>query len=214
MKASQILPEEYREHGSISLKKNKQLFLWLTLLSIPWLPFCIFFFMALANRLRPFPSFEFKITTITGIGFAMIGVIAGSAITMVVVMFLHEMIHGLFYWLFTGSRPKFGFKVLYAYAAAPGWYVPRPQFFVVGAAPLVLLSLLGLALLMFIPWVAVPWVLIGLILNATGAIGDLYMLARLIVVPGKVLIEDQADGITWYISDRHVAPQLRNRLHS
>ena len=43
-----------------------------------------------------------------------------------------------------------------------------------------------------------PWLVFGLILNATGAIGDLYMIVRLALVPGGILIEDWGDGISWF----------------
>jgi hypothetical protein len=49
-------------------------------------------------------------------------------------------------------KPKFAFKVWYAYATAPGWYLPRNQYAVVAIAPLVVLSLLGIILfLAFVP---------------------------------------------------------------
>src|SRR6266699_209791 len=82
---------------------------------------------------------------------------ASVVITLCVVLILHELTHGLFFWLFTKSRPAFGFKGWYAYAAAPGWYLPRAQFLVVVGAPLTLLSLLGEALLLLVPWAVVPW---------------------------------------------------------
>ena len=114
------------------------------------------------------------------------------------ILVLHELVHGLFFWLFTRSRPRFGFKGAYAYAAAPGWYIPRPQFLTVGLAPLALISLAGLLIL---PVTAPPVslvVIVALILNAAGAIGDLYMVVRLLFVPHGVLIEDHGDGIRWF----------------
>jgi len=136
----------------------------------------------------------------TPLGAAGIGVVFMVAllIVFVVVLLLHELTHGIFFWLFTHSRPTFGFKGWYAYAAAPGWYVPRPQFLVIGSAPLILLSLLGVALSAVVPDALVLWIFWGLIGNATGAIGDLYMIIRLVLAPGAVVIEDQGEEVTWY----------------
>ena len=60
-----------------------------------------------------------------------------------VVILLHELVHGLFFWVFTRHRPRFGVKALYAYAAAPDWFIPRGTFIWVALSPLVTISLLG-----------------------------------------------------------------------
>src|SRR6266700_4202149 len=166
MKASQTLPQGYREHGRISLK-----------------------------------------TPLGAVG-AIAALFATVVITLCVVLILHELTHGLFFWLFTKSRPAFGFKGWYAYAAAPGWYLPRGQSLVVGAAPLILLSLLGEALLLL-----VPWVLWGLIVNAGGAIGDLYMIARLMLAPRGAVVEASRGKMTWYVPAKRFA-SLEEQQHS
>ncbi len=53
MKASQTLPQGYREHGRISLKKNKPLLLWLNVLAVPWFLLCALFFGVMTSLLRP-----------------------------------------------------------------------------------------------------------------------------------------------------------------
>lgn len=206
MKASQTLPQGYREYGRISLKKNKTLLLWLNVLAVPWSMLCALFFVTMVNLLRPL-NFEIRsIVFPMGIWLVVLGIVVGLLITLfVAVLLLHELTHGLFFWLFTRSRPAFGFKGWYAYTAAPGWYLPRAQFLVVGGAPLILLSLLGGVLLLVVPWVVVPWVLWMLIGNAAGAIGDLYMLARLTLAPRAVVLEDRGDEMTWYVPAKPLA---------
>ena len=69
---------------------------------------------------------------------------------MLVMIVLHEGLHGLFFWLFTREKPKFAFKGFYAYAAMPDWYLPKKEYLITALAPLVgitLLGVLGLALL-------------------------------------------------------------------
>lgn len=128
-------------------------------------------------------------------GLLLIGALLGI---MALVVVLHEWMHGLFFWAFTRERPKFGLGWGYAYACAPGWYFPRGQYLVVGLAPLILLSLAGLAVIAVAPpgWVgALFW---GLLINASGAVGDLWITARIARERSDVLVEDTGDGFRVY----------------
>jgi len=124
----------------------------------------------------------------------LLGFVALLAMTVIV----HEAIHGLFFWLFTRERPRFGFKGLYAYAAAPDWYLPRRQHLIVTLAPLVVISVIGLLGM----WVASAAVVIPLmlvvVLNAAGAVGDLVTAAWLLAQPATTLVRDSGDAITLY----------------
>ena len=200
MQATRTLPTGYTVAGDITLKENRRLVILLNVLGIPWFILCAVFFIVMAALLGAFGaggSGEFTLT-ITPLLVALVVLIV---ITFAILV-LHEMVHGLFFWLFTRARPRFGFKGAYAYAAAPGWYIPRPQFLAVGLAPLLLISLVGLLIL---PLTAAPVSLVviaALILNATGAIGDLYMVVRLLPTPRGVLIEDEGEGIRWFAPAR------------
>ena len=200
MRVTQTLPTGYAMVGSITLKQNRRLVILLNVLGIPWFILCAAFFIVMAGQLGALGR---------SIGAGNSGEITIDATTMLVallilvattfaVLVLHELVHGLFFWLFTRSRPRFGFKGAYAYAAAPGWYIPRPQFLIVGLAPLALISLAGLLILPFIAFPFSLTLILALIANATGAIGDLYMTIRLLFVPQHVLIEDWGEGIRWF----------------
>lgn len=114
------------------------------------------------------------------------------------VLILHELIHGLFFWLFTGVRPQFGFKVYYAYAAAPDWFLPRNQFLVVGLGPIVLISLAGLGLMTVVSDQLLPELLLLLILNAAGSVGDLAVVGWLLGQPATTYINDTGPRMTFY----------------
>lgn len=202
MRATQALPAGYTLQGSMSLKENRRLLILLNLLGIPWFILCAIFFIAIAGLLGSVSGANGDSSTgeitlsLTDLLLALVIVV----LTLVAVLVLHELTHGLFFWLFTHARPLFAFKGTYAYAASPGWYIPRPQFLAIGLAPLLLLSLLGLLVLAFTP-VAFPLSLVlilALISNATGAIGDLYMIARLLFAPSGTLVEDRGDSIRWF----------------
>ncbi len=113
-------------------------------------------------------------------------------------VFLHEAVHGLFFWLFTREWPLFGLKRSYAYAAAPAWYLPRGPMLVTGLAPLLLLTVAGLLLMLFLPVGWLPALLLVITLNAAGAVGDLVTAVLLLREPATVLANDQGDVMRLY----------------
>jgi hypothetical protein len=113
-------------------------------------------------------------------------------------MIVHELIHGLFFWIFTRKRPSYGFKGLYAYAAAPDFYIPRNQFILIGLAPFVVISLVGVALLPLTTLGVALTIVFILTMNAAGAIGDFYAVGILLTRPSATLIRDFGDGMACY----------------
>mgnify|MGYP003875609415 CR=1 FL=1 len=137
------------------------------------------------------------------------GLPAGVFVLLIVLIFsilmliLHEGIHGLFFWIFTRSKPVFALKSLYAYAAAPEWYLPRNQYLVVSLSPLILISLLCGLLFVFIPqWLFLPvWGVA--VFNAAGSVGDLFVAVWLFLQPGTCLANDRGDIFSLYLPDRN-----------
>ena len=119
-------------------------------------------------------------------------------LTLVLVLVLHELVHGFFFWRFTGERPRFGFRLVYAYAAAPDWYRPRGSFILTGSAPFLLISILGLILLTIVPFPAVPLVFLGLTANAAGSVGDFLVVGWLLTNPPSTMARDTGLKITIY----------------
>jgi hypothetical protein len=118
-------------------------------------------------------------------------------IAVVLLIVIHEGIHGLFFYLFTGRRPRFGFKILYAYAASPeGVYITRGQYFLVGLSPLVIMTIIGLCLIPILPLFTLPSLVFILILNTSGSVGDIVMMAWLLRQPKDALIRDTGIMVT------------------
>ena len=198
MRPTQTLPPGYQAAGKIDLKTNKSFLVWMNiggaalLFAFGWL------FIRLLIWLRPEAAVEALSLQISGIQ----GIFASLAFFLVIslaVILLHEAVHGLFFWLFTGGRPVFAFRGLYASASAPGWYLPRGQYLVVALAPLTLLSLAGLVFMYFAPPAWLLALLAFLALNAGGAVGDLSVAAWLLSKPPDCLANDQSDVITLYL---------------
>lgn len=199
MRPVKELPAGYRQVATLDLSRDRRLQVLLTVAGVPaFILFAVLFTVATA-ALRSGAGSGAEIE-LSGIAL-LLGLVALAGI-IAFVMILHELVHGFCYWLFTSERPYFGFRGLYAYAAAPSWYIPRGRFLVVGIAPLVTLSLAGLAAMPFVPGSAVAPLLIALIFNAAGAIGDLYVILWLLRWPSATLAHDTGDVITLYAPER------------
>jgi hypothetical protein len=198
--ATKDLPEGYRVLKEIDLSKNKKVALLINLAAVPLVFLFGWLFLNLARTTSPSTDSTNPLLLIDGITYLLI-VLIGVLLVVALTTILHELVHGIFFKLFTKERPRYGFKGLYAYAAAPEWYLPRYQFIVVSLAPLVLLTLGGVALMQFIPQ---PWVLlvvIGLTMNAAGAVGDIFAASWTLLRPGEALVRDAGIALTVYGPD-------------
>jgi hypothetical protein len=187
MNASKNLPENYSLAWTADIDKDKWLMVVLQMIGLPWsllvaalLGVCVFW---LRPALFAANSWDFSLWMVLAL-----------LLVMVISLFLHELTHGLFFWYFTREIPTFGFKLTYAYAAAPGWYFDKSIYWLIGLAPLIALSLIGLAFVWIVPLGWLPYLLFGLFTNASGAIGDLYIVLRLAFEPTGTLVEDLGTG--------------------
>ena len=123
-----------------------------------------------------------------------------------IVLIVHELLHGLFYLIYTRELPRFGFRVVYAYASAPDWYVPRNQFIVTGMAPVVIITLVGLLLLPFVPEMYVAELLLLLSFNAAASVGDMVTTGWLLSKPKSLMARDSGARVNIYmLADDDVA---------
>jgi len=191
MKAAKILPPSYLPYRVLNLA-NWKIMLLTNAAGIVLLFFFGWIFMGLAAALQP----QFFVLGLTR--FARTLSPLAFVVTAVTVIVLHELAHALFFWLFTRERPKIGFNLLYAYAAAPDWYFPRNHFVLIGLAPLLLITLAGGILMFFVDFMAIPRLVLALTINAAGAIGDMMVVGWLLAQPAAILIRDQGTAITLY----------------
>lgn len=117
---------------------------------------------------------------------------------LVVPILLHEAIHGACFWLYTRDRPRFAFKGYAASTCAPDWHLPRDQYLVVGLAPVVLLTALGLCLLAAAPEAYLGVIVLAIALHGAGSIGDLVSALWLLRQPAKTYFRDSGDVLSAY----------------
>jgi hypothetical protein len=170
-------PEGYREPVSFAYPPVK-----LALGSIALFVLAVVGFGRLTSRVRGETTFEFTV------GLAEIGVVAVLFAGTIVV---HELIHGLVY-RFLGYRVNYGLalNVGAAYAAAFGQFQTRRDNLLVALAPIVVITaaLTPLLAVGSLP-VAVAAFLV-LVVNTSGAIGDLFIAWRLLRMPEGTLMFD------------------------
>lgn len=206
MKATQVLPANYHPSGKFDLK-NLKLIIILNLIGLILLFFSIWFFGWIANQLRTGSDISFSIE-ISSIPIALLA-LGKLLLTIILVLVLHEGIHAFFFWTFSGQKPFIGFKGFYAFAAMPGWYFPRNQYLVIGISPLILISLIGIIFLAILPISSLNLVLVALVLNTSGAVGDLFVVIWLLTKPLETLALDMIDSIEFYVPGK-----LQNNLDS
>ncbi len=194
--ATKILPAEYVLIRKLDIRESKNLILmnvWgVVLLVLSWIGFT-----RLANWIRPERThsvFTFSIDNLLS-AFLDLGLLLLVTVTMLVV---HEALHGVCFWGYTKTVPKFAFKGFYAYAAAPDWYLPKGLYLITGLAPLVVITVVCVGLMFFVPLAWIPALLWMLILNTSGAVGDLWMVYGLLRSPAEVLACDKGDVLEFY----------------
>jgi hypothetical protein len=117
---------------------------------------------------------------------------------LVVPIVLHEAIHGACFWIFTRDRPRFAFKVYAASTGAPDWHLPRGQYLVVGLAPMLLLTALGLCLLAVAPEDWLSSIVLAIALHGAGSIGDVVSVLWLLRHPPNTYFRDTGDVLAAY----------------
>lgn len=191
MSPTKALPPNYRHYRTLTLS-TRRMTLFTNVLGLVLLFVFGWLFMGVAAWLHP-QLFVLELTIFAqtlGL-FEFIG-------SMVGVIVLHELIHALGFWWFTRERPSIGITLLYAYAAAPDWCFPRRQMAIIGLAPLVVITLLGLLYLPNGTLIGIPRVLVAITVNAAGSVGDMITVAWLLSHPPDVLARDEGAHFTLY----------------
>lgn len=104
---------------------------------------------------------------------------------------IHELTHGLVYWLFTRRRLSFGFVGSMAYCGVPGIYVKRDVAAASCIAPFVIYTAVYLVLLAALP-VNVFWIvlLITFMNHLGGCFADIYAFVVMMKNGRDLLMED------------------------
>ncbi|MBN2147833.1 MAG: DUF3267 domain-containing protein [Anaerolineales bacterium] len=188
MQATKTPPDHYTKSTTLDLS-SLRIALLLNLAAVPPALALVWGFLVLARLIRPDLAYTLTWWQILSKPANWLAILLAN----VVAIILHEAIHGLFFWIYTKSRPIFAFKGAYAYAAAPDWYLPRNKYIVVGITPLILISLASFLLIELLPGSAVPPILVAAALNAAGSLGDVIIIAWALRRSPQALVRDQGE---------------------
>ena len=188
--STQTLPDGYVQSDEINLKKDMRLAILLNIgafiIFIPMF-YLLSGFIALV---RPDIT-NFSVTITIGKVFSAIGLV-------VFVLIFHEIIHGLFFWIFSHGRPVFALRPLYAYAGAPTWFFPKRQYAITALGPLIIIGAVGLLLLLLAPINWMPMIALLVALNTGGAIGDVFVFFRLLKCSPTSFANDTGEVVTFF----------------
>lgn len=203
-KPTRSLPPGYVAAGQIDLGSARAA-LAVNLIGLASLfPFG-WFFVQVGRAVRP--------EAVSGNTFTLLGQanVLFLLLVLIATLLLHELIHGLGFWLLSKSRPKFGVHLLYAYAAAPDWYLPRNPFIIVGLAPFLTITLLGLLALPLVSLKGVPVLLAAITLNAAGSMGDLIVIGWLLTRSPDLLAKDSGPSVRIFEPQPDLESRMRQR---
>ncbi len=133
------------------------------------------------------------------------GVLFVLVVPFLLIVPLHEAMHGLLFWLYS-HRVRFGGKLWTSlgpvfWATSPGSRFSKWRYAQIALVPQVL-TILAVSLAAFFSWPAIVWVCIVLFAagNFAGGVFDYYLVVSIVGLPRGVLIEDVKDGWRVYRS--------------
>ena len=126
----------------------------------------------------------------------LVGLLLVSIAALIVLPVVHELVHGLVA-AWCGGRPVYGIGPGVAFCHFRE-FVGKGCYAAILVAPLVLLSIVGVALMPITPGLLRGPLLAFLITNAAGAVGDIAALTQLVGLPRDALIADTSHGFEVY----------------
>ena len=111
---------------------------------------------------------------------------------------LHELIHALFIRIF-GYRPVLNIHWGFLTAGVPiGEFLRRNHYLAIAVAPLIIMTIFGGLILLFLPMALAQPILIALLFNFPASIGDLLIARRLLRHPADTLFASNENEIYIY----------------
>lgn len=129
-------------------------------------------------------------------------------ISMFAYIVLHELVHGLFYKIFTHEKLTYGFTLTVAYCGVPKLYVKRGSAIITTLAPFVIFSVVFLLPMLFINNPAIIFVLILLFsIHFSGCVGDLWVAYYMIFrnKGKKVIVNDTGPKQSFFVEEEEDA---------
>ena len=178
------LPSDYRERMQLNIRTNKNL-----KYGIPLWAIIIFVIMGYeGNQVQPFS--RYLRGNLHQVAYVFLG--------MILYMILHEMVHGIFMYLFGRKRAHFGVKGPYSYASSE-IYFGKLEYQIIALAPSLIWGIVLTILCTSFKHTDWFWTFyIIQIVNITGSVSDLYVVFRFLKLPSNALVHDSGTAIIVY----------------
>jgi hypothetical protein len=122
-------------------------------------------------------------------------------VSIIFTLFLHEAVHAVLMKIF-GATPIFGFIFPIAiYTTSPGFAYKRNDYLLIALAPLLVISMLYFLLTLIFSGSSLIFIfLICAAINASGAVGDLWISKIVLGYSKKAYILDEKDGVRVFLA--------------
>ncbi len=192
MKSISLSDAKFRSVEEVNFLNNKILYAIINIVSILAFPFfyLVFFYITnifIANKPLSIFYYFVSFSRITNADLILFFGI------LIAVMFIHELIHGLFFFIFTGEKPVFGFKNLSAYAGIPKSFIKKKYYLIASLSPLIFLSIVILGIFFLTTNSISTIMFITASAHAAGCIGDIWVSVKLLNKPAETFVND--DGM-------------------
>jgi hypothetical protein len=192
--------EGYKKIDSLDFADNKKQLALSYLIRL--IGIFVFSFLFIAYTRLVHPNMNDALTTFINIEIPNTSIFVSYllvAISVVVVLTMHELVHASVFFIDQRVPPQLGWRGLTIFAAAPGYLNKRSIMVVNALAPFVVISLLGMILIALLPVGTLAWIFIPVVVNAAAAGGEFLGVYWLLKQPEEAVFEDNGDMITAYI---------------
>jgi hypothetical protein len=188
------LPDSFHPAGEFNLKSNTRMMVILNIVGFILFLIAVALVQLYTLHIRPNTStvtFSFEVDNLAQAGVFILLLL----LDLVLLVVLHEGVHGLCFWLITNKRPVFSLGPGYAAAAAPDCFISRGPYLITALSPLIVLTAAGLMLIPFVSSGVLFHVSLVTVMNIAGAVGDLWVAMGIITRHGPLLVRDHGDRV-------------------
>jgi hypothetical protein len=199
MKKRKKFEEKYMENSRLDFSADKSKLIVSYMIRLIGLFLFYYLFGGIITIIRPEIPFSFD--TFLTISIANIPhwlSIIFIILVVMLVLYLHELVHASLFFLSQGVPPKIGINGPIIYAAASGYLNARSIMIINALTPFTVISVFGLILSAILPPSVLPWTFIPSAINAAAAGGDFIAVFWLIKLPAYAIIQDYGDILVAY----------------
>jgi hypothetical protein len=192
------LPKNFTLYKELNHSRQSPAYFIINMLTA--LLFLLFF--QLLSQVAAAMRTDFDGASIGGLrGWAVLGVF----LLAFVMMFVHEALHLVTFWAFTGVKPTFSVTGLVPRTVVPSLYLPKGMYLLIKATPLVLLTGAYLALLPYLP---LSWLMFSFFFfagNIAYSASDLWAMVETVKAPRGALVEDVGEFVRLFSDKQFIA---------